>query len=195
MPELLFGLIVVNVALFGYLGVQALRHARSDPSPRLRMLAWLVGAVCGAFLLSALQRMAIQAMRAGWVSQEWGRFFLSEWQLLQSLAATGLAVWALLLGRRVWGHLRRSERMVTVLTDRVAMDVSVTELGLTARELEILEAIASGKLADQEIAQAFYISPATAGTHVRNIMRKAGVRNRRDLMLLGSSDNGDQQTA
>lgn len=184
MPVLLFLLILLNGGIFLGLGAWALKQARGELSPRLRTIAWLLVAVCGAYLLGTVQRLALQATRAGWLPADAFGFLLSDWQLVQSLVVAVLGLSGLYVLRRVWPHLRRSDRVVTVFTERLALDVSVSELGLTARELEILEVIAEGKLSDQEIAEAFYISPATAGTHVKNIMRKAGVRSRRDLVLL-----------
>ena len=56
------------------------------------------------------------------------------------------------------------------------------------RELEVLEVIAAGSMSDKDIADSLYISPATAGTHVKNILRKSGLSSRRDLVLLSASD-------
>jgi DNA-binding CsgD family transcriptional regulator len=49
--------------------------------------------------------------------------------------------------------------------------------GLTRREREVLELIASGHT-DAQIAAALHISPKTAGTHVSSILSKLGVDNR-----------------
>ena len=38
-------------------------------------------------------------------------------------------------------------------------------------------------LADREIAEQLHISPSTAATHVRNILRKTGMRSRREILL------------
>ncbi|MBA3274354.1 MAG: response regulator transcription factor [Chloroflexia bacterium] len=51
------------------------------------------------------------------------------------------------------------------------------ELGLTPREREVLTLLAQG-LSDKEIADALYISPRTAMTHVGNILAKLGVNKR-----------------
>ncbi len=75
--------------------------------------------------------------------------------------------------------------MVSVLTERAMLDMSVSDWGLTPRELEVLELIVSGSTSDDEIADSLYISPSTAATHVRNILKKAGLSNRKDLMLVG----------
>jgi DNA-binding CsgD family transcriptional regulator len=49
--------------------------------------------------------------------------------------------------------------------------------GLTPREREILQLLAEGK-SNQEIGDALFISPRTAGTHVANILAKLGVHSR-----------------
>ena len=54
------------------------------------------------------------------------------------------------------------------------------ECGLTSRELEVLQKLASGMTKD-EIAEALYISPATAKTHIRNIYSKLDVHSQREL--------------
>lgn len=54
------------------------------------------------------------------------------------------------------------------------------ECGLTSRELEVLQQLATGMTKDQ-IAEALYISPTTAKTHIRNIYAKLGVHSQREL--------------
>jgi non-specific serine/threonine protein kinase len=49
--------------------------------------------------------------------------------------------------------------------------------GLSPREIEVLKLLALGK-SNQEIGEALYISPRTAGTHVANILGKMGVNTR-----------------
>jgi predicted ATPase/DNA-binding CsgD family transcriptional regulator len=49
--------------------------------------------------------------------------------------------------------------------------------GLTAREREVLRLLIDGS-SDREIADALFISPLTATTHVRNLRRKLGVHSR-----------------
>ena len=51
------------------------------------------------------------------------------------------------------------------------------ELGITARELEILELIAQG-LSNREIGRTLVISEHTAANHIRSILRKTGCANR-----------------
>jgi ATP/maltotriose-dependent transcriptional regulator MalT len=65
---------------------------------------------------------------------------------------------------------------------------------LTAREAEVLRLVAAGR-SNPEIAEALFISPATARTHVSNLFAKLGVRTRTEAVdyahrhgLLHSSD-------
>ena len=51
------------------------------------------------------------------------------------------------------------------------------DLGLTARELEVLEHVANGET-NREIAEALFISVRTAGVHVSHILSKLGASNR-----------------
>ena len=56
-------------------------------------------------------------------------------------------------------------------------DGSLTALGLTAREAEVLELVGEG-LTNRQIAERLFISPKTAGLHVSNILGKLRVANR-----------------
>lgn len=56
-------------------------------------------------------------------------------------------------------------------------ELAAEALGLTPREREVLALLAEG-LSDKEIADALFISPRTAMTHVGNILAKLGVNKR-----------------
>jgi len=56
-------------------------------------------------------------------------------------------------------------------------DLRAGELGLTAREAEVLALLAAG-LTNREISERLYISRHTAGVHVSHILAKLGVPNR-----------------
>lgn len=60
------------------------------------------------------------------------------------------------------------------------------ELGLTAREVEILGQLAAGRT-DREIAEALFISKKTVGVHVSNVLRKLQVGNRVEAGRIGQS--------
>jgi DNA-binding CsgD family transcriptional regulator len=59
----------------------------------------------------------------------------------------------------------------------VAVSAAAGELGLTAREQEVLEHVALGQT-NREIAADLYISPRTAGVHVAHILEKLGASTR-----------------
>jgi DNA-binding NarL/FixJ family response regulator len=53
----------------------------------------------------------------------------------------------------------------------------VSTNGLTPRELEVLRLLVAGR-SNPQIAEALFISPRTATTHVSNILAKLGVESR-----------------
>lgn len=100
---------------------------------------------------------------------------------LTSLAS---GIHALLVMRDIGEPIRKAERMMSLLSSRVP-DRDLRELGFTDRELDVLGVVMRGRYRDQEIAEALFISKATAATHIRNILKKAELSDRRDLLLLG----------
>jgi predicted ATPase/DNA-binding CsgD family transcriptional regulator len=66
---------------------------------------------------------------------------------------------------------------------KVTPSRNLASLGLTRREQEVLMLLAQG-LADKEIAEALFISPRTAMTHVGNILTKLGVSKRTQAVNL-----------
>lgn len=56
-------------------------------------------------------------------------------------------------------------------------DAAIRSLGLSPREVEILDALASGQ-SNKELARRFGISPNTVKTHVARIYEKLGVQRR-----------------
>ena len=187
MAQLLFVTISINLLLFAGLAVWAVRFAMREELPRIRPLAWGLAAVAIAFVLGAATRLLLVGVRLGWLDGAVGEFVTSDWHLLQSTVATVLGVAGFFLARRVGGSLRQADRIASVVTDRLPSEAEFEDLGLTAREREVLAVLATGKLSDQEITQELYISPATAGTHIKNILRKAGLKSRRDLSLLAAA--------
>ena len=77
--------------------------------------------------------------------------------------------------------VRRAEQRLVQLRsrdpDRRRKDTSADPHGLTRRQRDVLELLATG-YSDAEIATALYISTKTANTHVCAIMAKLGVHNR-----------------
>jgi DNA-binding NarL/FixJ family response regulator len=58
------------------------------------------------------------------------------------------------------------------------------DAALTARELEVLQLVASG-FANKEISARLYINEETTKTHVKNILAKLGARDRTHAVSLG----------
>jgi DNA-binding NarL/FixJ family response regulator len=61
----------------------------------------------------------------------------------------------------------------------ILTDTSIDQLGLTAREVEVLVLVAAGQT-NRQIGSELYISDKTASVHVSNILRKLGVTSRVD---------------
>ncbi|WP_246083015.1 response regulator [Nonomuraea diastatica] len=71
-------------------------------------------------------------------------------------------------------------RLLRRLTQRTAAGESVIAGQLTERETQVLRLLARGKTND-EIARTMFIAPSTVKTHVENVQRKLGARNRVEL--------------
>jgi DNA-binding NarL/FixJ family response regulator len=67
-------------------------------------------------------------------------------------------------------------------------------LGLTARELEILQLLAEGRR-QREIADGLVISPKTVGTHIERILAKLGVNSRTQAVALAYREGLVRATA
>ena len=60
-------------------------------------------------------------------------------------------------------------------------DTSLSQIGLTARESEILKAVARG-LSNQAIGKEFWVTEQTVKYHLTNVYRKLGVTNRAEAV-------------
>lgn len=88
-----------------------------------------------------------------------------------------------------------TRRDIVVVTERVPSDgpfvrneARIAELGITPRELEILEQIASGK-STKEIAAALFVSENTVKTHTSRVFDKLGATRRTQAVQAGR-ENG-----
>lgn len=99
------------------------------------------------------------------------------WQTARHLGAEGLAARIQLLARRA--------RLVLPKAADPAEGHSVaSDLGLTAREVEVLELLAGGAT-DATIAERLFISKKTASVHVSNVLRKLCVSSRYEAAAVG----------
>lgn len=122
-------------------------------------------------------------MRDDLVSSGWGDMLLGP---LPAVRVTVVVVTtlAVMMGLRHWTILGRAQSMVDAITDRLPSQVSERAAELSVREHEVLAVIRQGVLSDHDIGETLHISRATAATHVQNILRKTGLHDRRNLMLL-----------
>ena len=110
-----------------------------------------------------------------------------------SVEIYGGLVAAVFAGLGLWLGLRLTRRAETVLVREVVVEAPasfvrderrVEALGLTPRELEILELIAQG-LSNREIAERVHISENTVKTHSSRVFDKLGARRRTQAVQMG----------
>lgn len=115
-----------------------------------------------------------------------------RWLVLEhSVEIYGALIAALFAGLGIWLGLRLTRpqervvvREVVVPAEFVRDDAKVAALGLTPRELEILEHIAAG-LSTKEIAERVFLSENTVKTHASRVFDKLGARRRTQAVQLG----------
>jgi DNA-binding CsgD family transcriptional regulator/tetratricopeptide (TPR) repeat protein len=100
-------------------------------------------------------------------------------EALQAAHATAAGLGARVLQSEVEALARRARIELTVAEPATADEPAraATDLGLTPRELEVLEHLALGQT-NRQIADELFISIKTAGVHVSHILSKLGAANR-----------------
>lgn len=183
MTWVVFGFIITNALLFSMLGIRSVRIRRQVESPYLRSMALAVAVSCAAFVLGALQRLAVQAVRLDLIADVGLESVIVEWQLVQSVAALVIALAGLWVVSNTWGPLGVKEPAISVVGGRLP-EVDIDKCDLTPREREVADLITEGLLSDKDLADALFIAPSTAATHVKRILAKTGLSSRRDLLLI-----------
>lgn len=117
-----------------------------------------------------------------------------RWLVVEySVEIYGGLVAAIFAGLGIWLGLKLTRNVATVVVREVVVPASaefvrdqgkVESLGLTPRELEILELIAQG-LSNREIAERAYVSENTVKTHLSRVFDKLGARRRTQAVQLG----------
>ena len=134
--------------------------------------------LCAVVVLGSAQRLG---MTPGVLPAPLVGRFAMEGQVVLSISAAialgGLALSAHSLARR----LNQADRYYGLA---VASPLPTRSASLSPREAQIVAAVAAGYISDRELAEHLHIAPSTAATHVRNIMRKAGLSDRRLLSTL-----------
>ncbi|MGH7590996.1 MAG: response regulator transcription factor [Gemmatimonadales bacterium] len=117
-----------------------------------------------------------------------------RWLVVEhSVEIYGGFIAALFSGLGIWLGLRLTRRAPAVVVREVAVlatapfvrdQQKAESLGLTPRELQILEFIAQG-LSTREIAERAYVSENTVKTHSSRVFDKLGARRRTQAVQLG----------
>jgi DNA-binding CsgD family transcriptional regulator len=116
-----------------------------------------------------------------------------RWLVVEhSVEIYGGLVAAVFAGLGIWLGLRFTRRTETVVVREVMVEAPVNfvrdehkveSLGITPRELEILELIAAG-LSNREIAERVHVSENTVKTHSSRVFDKLGARRRTQAVQL-----------
>jgi DNA-binding CsgD family transcriptional regulator len=176
---------VATLLLVGLAGWLA-AAARRGPRGAFRVASAGASAACVLLGVTSFQHLLHLATRDELVSSGWGDMLLGPLAAVRATTVVLAATLAVILGLRHWTMLGKAQSMVDVLTDRLLSRRSARQAVLSVREVEVHDLIKNGVLSDEEIGESLHISPATAATHVQNILRKTDLHNRRDLMLLGN---------
>lgn len=187
MGQILFAVVAANLILFAAISVWAFNNSRTESYPRMKLMTRGLGVVALAFVVGAATRLAAIAVELGWLHGRVSDFLVSEWHLIQSLFALGLGLTGIAVIKRLAPSLKGAERLADAVSEQLLGGADLTDMGLTRREMEVIETLAAGHISDAEIGELLFISPATASTHVKNILRKTGLRNRREIALLFAS--------
>ncbi len=183
---------VLNAGFAGWLLLQVHRRAPATGRDELgKRFTARSEAALWLYALGALFRGSLGVLvLAGATSLE---RFTVNW-LMVLVAGTILVVLLTLLRDlpRLLVALRRAETALGVMLGTLHPVLrSVQNAGLSPREQEVVGVMATGRLSDQEIADVLFISVATAATHVRNILKKTGLHDRRQLVLHSFADDGE----
>ena len=86
------------------------------------------------------------------------------------------AVVLMALGIYLGGNMKK-DKVVEVEAPKEIDEKKITQLGISQRELEVLQLISQG-LSNQEIGERLFISESTIKTHVSNLFVKLDVKRR-----------------
>ena len=116
------------------------------------------------------------------------RFLVIEhsFEIYGGLIATTFAVLGIWLGLKLTGKPRVVVKEVAVPAGQMFVrdDRKREDLGITPRELDILELIAKG-MSNREIAEKLFVSENTVKTHSSRVFDKLGAKRRTQAVQLG----------
>lgn len=141
----------------------------------MRKHVLLYGLLCGVLIA------VLKAIEYRWLVVEYS---LEIYGGLVAAVFAALGIWlGLKLTRRTETVVVR-EVMVAAPVDFVRDQAKLESLGITPRELEVLELIAAG-LSNKEIAERVHVSENTVKTHSSRVFDKLGARRRTQAVQLG----------
>ena len=175
--------IVTDIVLIA-IAVQSVRLMERIRTRFARLQASMVILLCVTGVIASVQDIGTQATELGWLDEDTGIEFITRIQAVLVVGGLTVLVPVLFILRQLTVEFARSEALTDTLVDRLPVGVSLETAGLTRRETEVVAAVGAGRLSDREIADNLVIAPSTAATHVRNIMKKTGIKRRSDLALL-----------
>jgi DNA-binding CsgD family transcriptional regulator len=159
------------------IGVFALVNGRRSESGTSRQLWRLIALLMGTALAASVLTIAAASRNKGW--EAW---WIAQAALVLALGTLVMSV--LVEAQRLARRLSDLESLVAEALHRVDA-VDLDSLDLTARESEILEVIgSSNSIDDRTLSEVLRISSHTVHSHITNILRKARLRDRRDLQTL-----------
>jgi two-component system, NarL family, response regulator LiaR len=141
----------------------------------MRKHVLLYGLLCGVLIV------ALRLIEYRWLVVEHS---LEIYGGLVAAVFVGLGIW---LGLKLTRHkeiVLVKEVMVPAPANFVRDQQKLEALGITPRELEILELIAQG-LSNKEIATRVFVSENTVKTHSSRVFDKLGARRRTQAVQLG----------
>ena len=103
---------------------------------------------------------------------------------LIALLFTALGIWLGLKLTRKKEVVVLKEVAVSAVVPFALNEVKLRQLGVTRRELEILELIANG-MSNREIAEKLFVSENTVKTHSSRLFDKLGARRRTQAVQMG----------
>ena len=143
---------------------------------RQTLIHTLIYGLCGGILIVVLRLIEF-------------RFLVVE----HSIEIYGGLIAALFAGVGIWLGLKLTKKKEVVVVKEVHIPATqpftlnkerLTELGITRRELEILELIAQG-LSNREIADKLFVSENTVKTHSSRLFDKLSARRRTQAVQIG----------
>jgi DNA-binding CsgD family transcriptional regulator len=134
-------------------------------------------------LLAGVMIAALQYFEYRWLVVDYSV------EIYSAIVATLFAAVGIWLGLRITGRAEQVVVREVVVAGQpgapfVRDERKVEALGITRRELEVLELIAQG-LSNREIAERAFVSENTVKTHSSHVFAKLGARRRTQAVQLG----------